>query len=124
MCPVVPGSPTTLDQQNSQLPPRPYPPIPPLSQVSRSQLCREKAKDTGIASKECSWTEPGMGSERVPRKDLRRGHGSPGPTLDAWTGADKSESGVSGQDPLRKPSSRLGMESDTSRQRNREGQGT
>lgn len=110
MCPAVPRSPMPLDQQNSQLPPCPYPPIPPPSQVSRSQLCREKAKDIEIVSKECSWTEPGMGTEKVQRKDLKRAWE---PGTDAWTGADKGVPGVSGQDPLRKRSSRLGLESDS-----------
>lgn len=53
-----------------------------------------------------------MGTERVPRKDLKR---TREPGTDAWTGADKGESGVSGHDPLPKPSSRLGMESDSLR---------
>lgn len=34
-----------------------------------------------------------MGTERVPRKDLKRTFE---PRTDAWTGADKSVSGVSG----------------------------
>lgn len=49
-----------------------------------------------------------MRTERVPRKDLKR---TCEPRTDAWTGADKGVSGVSGQDPLRKPSSSLQSDS-------------